>query len=272
MLDEFLIILAAQPVVPALAALAIDRLWPRASARPPAPVARVVAALVERLNRAGRPAATRQMRGFLLWSLVSLLALGAGFAVADGLRQLLPPLAVSLAEAALMAAGIGFAAARAAAGRAVEGVAGLAPARAASVATVACDRLAGRLTDGPVALVLGWLLLGLPGVFMLKAGQWLVHGVEADREGAFGRAVRACHAVVTLPAAVVAGILIGFGRLPARGLDPAADALRAALVRRGFDAAAPAERVAAARLLVDRAHALWLLALIIGGLLAAGLG
>ncbi|MFZ2870679.1 hypothetical protein, partial [Zavarzinia sp.] len=62
-LDEFLIILAAQPVVPALAALLIDRLWPRASARPPEMVARVVASLVERLNREGRPAATRQMRG-----------------------------------------------------------------------------------------------------------------------------------------------------------------------------------------------------------------
>ncbi|MCW0180598.1 MAG: hypothetical protein OJI70_02415 [Zavarzinia sp.] len=271
MLDEFLIILAAQPVVPALAALLIDRLWPRASARPPEMVARVVASLVERLNREGRPAATRQMRGFLLWSLVSLLALGAGLAVADGLRQWLPPLAVSLAEAALMAAGIGFAAARATALRAAEGVASLVPARAVSVATVACDRLAGRLADGPVALVLGWLLLGLPGVFMLKAGQWLVNGVETDRDGAFGRAVRACHALVTLPASMIAAVLIGFGRPPVRGLDPAADALRAALLRRGFDAAAPAERVAAARLLVDRAHALWLLVLIIGGLLAAGL-
>ncbi len=270
MLEAFLIGLAAQPVTPALLALLVDRVWPRTSARPPTVVRRLAAGLVGRLNRADRPAATRQMRGFLLWSVVALLALGAGFGAAKALPALLPPAFVSLAELLLLAAGMGFNGARAAAGRAVDGVAGLATARAGEVAHTACDRLATRLADGPVALVLGWLVLGLPGLFLLKAGQWLVAAVEADRDGAFGRAVRACHAAVTLPASFIAGVLIGFGRLPPRGLSPASAALTAALGRRGF--ASPAQRVAAALVLVDRAHALWLLALVVAGVAAAAFG
>lgn len=269
MLEAFLTSLAAQPVTPALLALLVDRVWPRASARPPAVVRRVAGALVGRLNRADRPAGTRQMRGFLLWSVVALLALGAGFGTAKALPILLPPAFVSLAELLLLAAGMSFNGARGAALRAVDGVSDMTPSKAGVVAGIACDRLAIRLADGPIALVLAWLVLGLPGLFLLKAGQWLVAAVEADREGAFGRAVRACHAVVTLPASFVAGVLIGFGRLPPRGLTPASVALTAALDRRGF--ALPAQRVAAALVLIDRAHALWLLALVVAGVTAAAL-
>lgn len=269
MLEAFLIGLAAQPVTPAVLALLVDRVWPRTSARPPAMVQRLVGALVGRLNRADRPAATRQMRGFLLWSMVALLALGTGFGLARVLPALLPPEFVSFAEVLLLAAGMGFNGARAAARRAVEGVAGLSPVKAGEVAGIVCDRLATRLADGPVALVLGWLAFGLPGLFLFKAGQWLVAAVEADRDGAFGRAVRACHAVVTLPASFIAGVLIGFGRLPPRGLTPASAALTAALGRRGF--ASPVQRVAAALVLIDRAHALWLLALVVAGVAVATL-
>jgi hypothetical protein len=272
--DDLVAWALAQPTAPALLALLIDRAWPRRRAAAPAFLMSALGAVVGRLNRADRPPATRQTRGFLLWALCSLLALFLGAAVAGGLADHLgQPWSVAV-ETALLAAGIGYQAARATARRAVDGVAGLTQAKgefaAAPVAAEACRRLAARLADGAVALVLAWLLLGLPGVFLVKAGQWLVLAVERDREGAFGRAVRACHGLVTLPSAWLAGILLspGHGAPLALGPEPATAAMAAALDRAGLDTAMPSARVAAARSLADQAHATWFCVLLAGTVLA----
>lgn len=259
MLDEILKSLAAQPALLALIALVLDRAWPRHSARPPAAVAQAIGHLAGRLDRQGRSETTRRVRGSLLWLWCVGAALIVGVVLTRGLREVLPVEAAMLVEAGVLAVAGGFSAARAAARRAVEGVGRLSRAEAVPVARTACDRLAWRFAAGPVALALAWLIGGLPALFVLKAGTWCVQVVEGP--GPFARAVRACQAGLSLPASLSAAVLIGFGRLPARVDAPAEAALASSLARRGFDEAAPGERIAAALVLVDRAHALWLLLL-----------
>ncbi|PWR22117.1 hypothetical protein [Zavarzinia compransoris] len=272
MLENIVQWLAVQPAGPVLVALMADRLWPRRSARPPAAVRRLAGGLVARLNRSGRPAGDRQNRGLLLWGAVTLAAFALGTLAAAGLNHFglrwLPLVAGGL----LLAAGIGYQGARSAARRAVEGVAGLPPAQAGRVGAVAAARLATRFTEGAVALPLAFLLFGLPGLFAVKAGQWLVFAVEDDREGAFGRAVRACHGLVLAPAGVLAALLIGLGRRPRLALAPvpAVAALDGGLDRAGLATAPPAARLQGARVMVDRAHALWLVLLALGSV-GAGL-
>jgi len=270
-LDAFVHWFAVQPAGPAIAALMIDRLWPRRRASPPAVVARPVAILVRRLNRARRPAATRRFRGTLLWLVVVGLAVGLGFAVAAALRDWLPAPWPAVSEVFILAAGIAYQAARSTARRAVQGLASLGPRRAEQVGTIACARLASRFADGAVALPLAYLAAGLPGLFAIKAGQWLVHAVDRDRDGDFGRAVRRCHGLLTAPAAWIAGVLIGLGRLPAPGLapSPAVTALAGVLDRGGLVPSAAARRLAGARIVVDRAHALWIVVLAAASVLSA---
>lgn len=272
--EDLLNWLVAQAAAPALLALVIDRLWPRRRAAPPRAVVAAARQMILRLNRPERSAADRQVRGFLLWALVSLIALGLGGLLAHGLHAYLKPWGGFAVETVLLAAGIGYQAARATARRAVEGVARLTVERgelaAAPVAETACKRLAARLSEGAVGLVLAWLVLGLPGLFLVKAGQWLVHGVEDDRSGAFGRAVCACHGLVTAPGALLAGVLISPGHLPPLGAgpEPATGAMMAAIRRAGLARAMPAAQVAQARSLADQAHITWFGLLLTGALLA----
>jgi hypothetical protein len=270
-LENILDWLAVQPAGPVLVALMVDRLWPRRSARPPAAVQGAMQSLATRLNRAARPAATRQNRGLLAWGAVVLIAFALGLGVQWGLAQAGDRWLVLAGDVVLLAAGIGYQAARSAARRAVDGVAGLAPARAGRVGAIANGRLAARFAEGAVALSLVFLLFGLPGVFAVKAGQWLAHAVEDDREGAFGRAVRACQGLVLTPAALLAGVMIGLGHLPRLAVapGPAVAALEDSLDRAGLGHAAPAQRLQAARIVTDRAHALWLVILVAASLVAS---
>ncbi|MCF4165984.1 hypothetical protein L2U69_10045 [Zavarzinia compransoris] len=263
--------LAAQPAGPVLVALMIDRLWPRRRALAPRPVTRAVEDLTRRLNRPERPVETRQSRGFLLWAVVALAALACGRVLAEGLSHWAGRDIALGVEILLLAAGIGFQGARAAARRAVAGVEGMAPGRAVQVGRVACDRLALRFSDGVVGITLGYMLLGLPGAFLVKAGQWLVEGLETVPEDRFVLAVRAAHGIVTAPASFLAALLIGFGRWPGPALlpPPAVRALGASLDAAGLVATVPAARLAGARTLVDRAHALWFVLLLAGSVAAA---
>ena len=270
-LESILEWLAVQPAGPVLVALMVDRLWPRRSARPPAAVQGALRPLIARLNRAARAAATRQNRGLLAWGAMVLTAFALGLGIRWALAQAGDRWLVLAVEIILLAAGIGYQAARSAARRAVDGVADLPPARAGRVGAIANARLAGRFAEGAVALPLAYLLFGLPGIFALKAGQWLAFAVEDDREGAFGRAVRACQGLVLTPAALLAGVVIGLGHLPRLAVapGPAVAALEDSLDRAGLGHAAPAQRVQAARIVTDRAHALWLVILGAASLVAS---
>lgn len=263
--------LAAQPAGPILVALMIDRLWPRRRAQAPIWVIRGVENLTRRLNRPERPVETRQSRGFLLWAAVTLAALLIGRAVADALALWLTRDWGLAIEIVLLAAAIGFQGARSATRRAVAGVAGMAPGRAGQVGQVACDRLALRYSDGVVGVTLGYLVLGLPGLFLVKAGQWLVEGLETAPVDRFVLAVRAAHGIVTAPAGWIAALLIGLGRWPGIALlpPPSVRALGMALDAGGLSGAAPAVRLTGARTLVDRAHALWFVLLLAGSVAAA---
>lgn len=253
----------AQPVALVVLALLIDRVWPRRRANPPRLVMAAVQNLVARLNRADRAADTRQSRGFVLWAATALVTLGLGGVLAAQMKLRLDPEIVFAVNLVLLASGIGYQAARSTARRAVEGVARMTGEQgelaAGRVAWTACQRLATRLSEGTVTLVLAFLLLGLPGLLLVKAGQWLVQGTADDRDGAFGRAIRVCHGLITAPASWVAGALMSPGHFPrfTLGPDPAVQAMIDALGRAGADDAMPAARVAAARGIADQAHATW---------------
>ncbi|MDD3443976.1 MAG: hypothetical protein PHS60_01080 [Zavarzinia sp.] len=270
MIERIVAELAVLPAGPVLVALMIDRLWPRRSAQAPRVVQRTVAILIRRLDRPERPTGTRRMRGFLLWSSAALVALALGAAVAWGIGYLPGSGWRFGGEVLLLAVSIGYQGARSAARRAITGVEGLGPAQGRRVGQVACARLAMRFSDGVVATTLAFMLAGLPGLFLVKVGQWLVEGVERDRNGDFGLALRSVHGVVTLPAGWLAAVLIGLGRVPPSLVlpPPAPAALESALDRAGFGETLPGQRIGGARTVVDRAHALWFV-LLLGGTIAA---
>lgn len=256
------------PVLVALAGLLLDRVVPRS--RPRSRLIGALAELVRRLNRAGRDEGRLRRRALALWLVV--VAAGGLFGIlavrAIAARPLFEP---ALALAALVWA-IAYRPAQAAAGRAVPGLQRLAatrpPAAVRGVAATARLRLARRFADGSVAVVLAWLVFGLPGLAVVKASQLLAEAAEADARSPFCQVILTCHGALTLVPCWLAALLItGDRRLPPLALPPRA-------LLHSLDSGAPGDPVGSlirVRRAVERGWWLWLALLVLAGGIAAGL-
>ncbi|MSO80772.1 MAG: cobalamin biosynthesis protein CobD [Alphaproteobacteria bacterium] len=214
-----------------LGALALDALvgdppwlW-RAIPHPVALTGNLTFWLDRRLNRPQRGARTRFVLGLVVALAVTALAWGAGLAIVAAARLVTWGWAAELLLVAILVAQRslfdhvaavaralrrdGLSAARAAVGRIV----GRDPDRLDShaVARAAIESTAENFADGVVGPVLWYLVLGLPGLFVLKAINTMdsMVGHRTARHAAFGAvAARLDDAAMFVPARMAAALIV----------------------------------------------------------------
>ena len=220
----------SDPLLLLLAGLAIDAAFgdmPAIFARVPHPVAlagRAIAFFERKLNRPGRSERRRRERGIVTVALLVGGAAGLGW----GLERLCRGSLVGAAVEALL---IGVLVAQRSLYRHVATVAGalrwggLAAGQEAvahivgrdpqrldphGVARAAIESLAENFSDGVVAPVLWYLLLGLPGLFAFKMANTLdsMIGHRSERYRAFGWAAARLDDLLNLVPAPLAGLLL----------------------------------------------------------------
>jgi adenosylcobinamide-phosphate synthase len=210
----------------------------RALPHPVAAFGNLVAAAETRLNRPARGARDLFWRGLTVTAALVLLAAGAGLLLQE-ICQALPFgwLLEGLAASGLIAyrglqQGVaavarGLTDSLAAGRAAVRHIVGRDPEslNEAGVARAAAESLAENFSDGVVAPLFWFALLGLPGLAAYKAINTLdsMIGYKTGRFAAFGKAAaRLDDAVNWLPARLTGGLLVA-----AAALSPGADAKRA---------------------------------------------
>jgi adenosylcobinamide-phosphate synthase len=218
------------PLLLLLAGLAIDAVFgdmPALFARIPHPVAlagRAIALFERRLNRPQRSERSRRERGIVTVVVLIAAAAGLGWALQRLCRGSLVGACVeALAIGILIAqrglyehvAAVAQALARgglAAARRAVGHIVGRDPMRLDrhGVARAAIESLAENFSDGVVAPVFWYLLLGLPGLFAYKMANTLdsMLGHRSERYRAFGWAAARFDDLVNLVPAPLSGLLL----------------------------------------------------------------
>jgi len=230
------------PLLLLLAGLAIDAVFgdmPALFARIPHPIVlagRAITFFEAKLNRPNRSERSRRERGIV--TLVGLVGAAAGL---GWMLQLL--LRGSLAGAAVEALAIGILVAQRslfehvatvaaalgsgglAAGRtAVSHIVGRDPTRLDrhGVARAAIESLAENFSDGVVAPVFWYLVLGLPGLFAYKMANTLdsMIGHRSERYRSFGWAAARFDDLLNLVPAPLSGLLLGGAALFAGGARP----------------------------------------------------
>ncbi len=262
--------LGHQPILVVLAALILDRIVPRRHGR--ARLTGALSELVRRLDRAGRDEMRLRRRAVVLWLLA--VAIGAGAGVLAGRLASHRGGFETALDLVVLVWAIAYRPARATAGRAIPGLRQMAVSRPLSVveavAGTARLRLARRFADGSVAVVLAWLVFGLPALAVVKVSQILTEASEAHGSGPFGQVILFCHGVLTLLPCWLAAVLIaGDRRLPPLRLPPRP--LLAGIASHGGTPGEPAGRMIATRAAVERGWWLWLAVLALSGGIAAGL-
>jgi adenosylcobinamide-phosphate synthase len=233
----------ADPLLLLAAGLAVDAWFgdmPAIFARIPHPVAlagRAVAYLDRKLNREIRSDASRRVRGFIAVVLLVGGAAALGLAIAQMCRGSLAGAAVEILLIAILVAQRSlFEHVADVAGALADG--GLAAGRDAvrhivgrdptsldlhGVARAAIESLAENFSDGVVAPVFWYLVLGLPGLFAYKMANTLdsMIGHRTPHYRAFGWAAARFDDLANLVPARISGLLIAAAALFARGGRPA---------------------------------------------------
>jgi len=226
-----------------LAGLAIDAMFgdmPRLFARIPHPVAlagRAIAFFERKLNRADRSERSRRERGVVTLVVLVAAAAGLGWVLHLSLHgSLLGAVVEALAVGVLVAlrslfqhvaaVGAALAAGGLLAGRdAVSHVVGRDPMRLDrhGVARAAIESLAENFSDGVVAPVFWYLVLGLPGLFAYKMANTLdsMIGHRAPRYRSFGWASARFDDLANLVPAPLSGLLLTTAALFAGKARPA---------------------------------------------------
>jgi len=225
------------PLLLLLAALALDMVVGdlpglfRFVPHPVALVGRAVAWLDRRLNRERRGARTRRVRGMLAVALLVLVAAGLGTALSLALRGPrfgwvveLALVTILLAQRSLFehVAAVGSALAEGGIVRgrdAVRHIVGRDPQSLDEhgVARAAIESLAENFSDGVVAPVLYYALLGLPGLFVYKTVNTLdsMIGHKTPRYLEFGWAAARLDDLLNLVPARLSGLLLALAALVA---------------------------------------------------------
>ncbi len=233
----------ADPLLLLAAGLAVDAWFgdmPAIFARIPHPIAlagRAVAYLDRKLNRAIRSDASRRVRGVIAVVLLVGGAAALGFAIAQMCRGSLAGAAVEILLIAILVAqrslfehvadvARALADGGLAAGRdAVRHIVGRDPTSLDmhGVARAAIESLAENFSDGVVAPVFWYLVLGLPGLFAYKMANTLdsMIGHRTPHYRAFGWAAARFDDLANLVPARISGLLIAAAALFARGGRPA---------------------------------------------------
>ncbi|HXC12313.1 MAG TPA: adenosylcobinamide-phosphate synthase CbiB [Stellaceae bacterium] len=233
----------ANPLLLLAAGLAVDAWFgdmPAIFAWIPHPIAlagRAAAYLDRKLNRAIRSDASRRVRGVIAVVLLVGGAAALGFAIAQMCRGSLAGAAVEILLIALLVAQRSLFEHVADVARALAD-GGLAAGRDAvrhivgrdatsldmhGVARAAIESLAENFSDGVVAPVFWYLVLGLPGVFAYKMANTLdsMVGHRTPHYRAFGWAAARFDDLANLVPARISGLLIAAAALFARGGRPA---------------------------------------------------
>ena len=232
----------ADPLLLLAAGLAVDAWFgdmPAIFARIPHPVAlagRAVAYLDRKLNREIRSAASRRVRGIIAVVLLVGGAAALGFAIAQLCRGSLAGAAVEILLIAILVAqrslfehvadvARALADGGLPAGRdAVRHIVGRDPTSldVHGVARAAIESLAENFSDGVVAPVFWYLVLGLPGLFAYKMANTLdsMIGHRTPHYRAFGWAAARLDDLANLVPARISGVLIATAALFARGGRP----------------------------------------------------
>jgi adenosylcobinamide-phosphate synthase len=225
-----------------LAGLAIDAMFgdmPRLFARIPHPVVlagRAIAFFETKFNRPGRSERSRRERGIVTLVVLVGAAAGLGWVLQLLLRgSLLGAVVEALAVGVLVAqrslfqhvaaVGAGLAAGGLPAGReAVSHIVGRDPMRLdrPGVARAAIESLAENFSDGVVAPVFWYLVLGLPGLFAYKMANTLdsMIGHRSPRHRSFGWAAARFDDLANLVPAPLSGLLLSAAALFAGGARP----------------------------------------------------
>ena len=234
---------AANPLLLLAAGLAVDAWFgdmPAIFAWIPHPIAlagRAVAYLDRKLNREIRSDASRRVRGVIAVVLLVGGAAALGFAIAQMCRGSLAGAAVEILLIAILVAqrslfehvadvARALADGGLAAGRdAVRHIVGRDPTSLDmhGVARAAIESLAENFSDGVVAPVFWYLVLGLPGLFAYKMANTLdsMIGHRTPHYRAFGWAAARFDDLANLVPARISGLLIAAAALFARGGRPA---------------------------------------------------
>jgi hypothetical protein len=212
--------LASPPPAPALllAALLLDLVVPRASAKPDERALAPLATLRRRLDRPGRSERALRVRGGLVAGL-ALVLLGAGGAALGRVLVALPY--GWTAELLAVAALVGVRAPLDAARRAIEALgSGAQGARTEPLTRIALDRLGARFVEGPAASFLWFLALGLGGLGLAAAARLAGALAAVAPETPFSRGLLAVSRWVLAPAAWLGGVALAPAALAAPGGRP----------------------------------------------------